>query len=141
MIISENPTTYVSLPSVPEEENVATLRSVTYRPRGVVVPLLSEAFEDCGCWTRERSGTATSLHLRFEVPLHAVTELYSSLVECGLEFDRHGHAELVLLCTLRRHAIVPSALRRLLLVRLELTFADELGNEGPAILGIVGAVA
>lgn len=141
MIISENlPSLRPSLP-IPEDENVVTLRSVTSRPRSVLVSLLGEAFEDCGCWTRERSGTATSLTLRFEVPLHAVAELYSSLIRCGLEFDRQGHAELVLLCTLRRHAIVPQALRRLLLVRLELTFADELSEESPAILGIVTAEA
>ena len=138
MIFSENP--HVLRPSSPASDDVAvaTLRAVTYRSRAILVPLVTEAFQECGCWTRERSGTAASLHLRFEMPLHAVSELYSRVIECGLEFDRRGHCELALLCTLRRHAIVPQALRRTLDVRLEITFADELE---PATLSMAGAGA
>ena len=113
----------------PEEVAAASLRALTFQPRALVLPLLAEALEDCGCWVRERSGHATGLSLCLEVTLYAVAELYSSLIECGLEFDRRGHGELALLCTLRRHAILPDALRRTFSIRLEVTFADELSTE------------
>ena len=116
-------------PPASTEVPAAILRALTYRPRAAFSPLLREALEECGCWTRERSARGTGLHLCLELPLYAVADLYSSLVECGLELERRAHAELGLMCTLRRHAIVPEALRRVLLVRLEITFADELEPE------------
>ena len=138
MILSPKPNVPPFPSSAPAEAAQATLRALTYRPRPVIVPLLTESLEDCGCWVRERSGGANNLVLRFEISLYAVVELYSCLIECGLEFDRCGHRELALLCTLRRHAIVPDALRRMLNVRLELTFADELE---PETLRIAAALA
>ena len=112
---------------VSEEPIAATLRAWTHRSRRTVAPLLTSTLRDCGCWTRERAGNAARFHVLFEIHLHAVDELYWRLIECGLEFDRKGHCELALLCTLGRHSASEPSLRRAVALRLELTFADELG--------------
>lgn len=109
-----------------EQTPTVTLRALSHHTRAVVSPLLTEALQDCGCWTLERSGDACGLYLLFELPLREMAELYPSLMECGLTFDRKGHGELALLCTLGRHALERKGLRRNVTLRLELTFLDEL---------------
>ena len=111
---------------ITEEPIAATLRALTHCSRAAMLPLLTEALSDCDCWTRSRSGSVTGMVLVFELPLRTVTELYLSLIECGLVFDRKGHCELHLLCTLGRHAFESEFLRRSVTLRLELTFVDEL---------------
>ena len=105
---------------------VATLRAVSHNPRSRVGPLLTEALQDCGCWVRERKGSESGLALTFELALRGIAELYPSLMECGLEFDRRAHCELAMLCTLSKHSLVHDGLRKHLSLRLEVTFADEL---------------
>ena len=121
----------LSLPAPPAANGVpaAILRGLTYRPRAAFAPLLREALEECGCWIRDRVARGAGLQLGLELPLYGVAELYSCLIECGLELERRAHVELALMCTLRRHAIVPGALRRTLPVRLDITFADEIEPE------------
>lgn len=109
----------------PEQPVAATLRALSPENQSVVAPLLAQALEDCGGCVRERSGSAWGLFLTFEVPLRMMSELYGSLMECGLEFDRRGQCELTLLCTLARHAPEPEALRRSICLRLDLTFGEE----------------
>ncbi len=108
-----------------DESPTVNLRALSHHSRFAVSPLLTEALQDCGCWTLERSGDASGLCLVFELPLREMSELYPSLIECGLEFDRKGHCELSLLCTLGRHALEREGLRRNVTLRLELTFLDE----------------
>lgn len=121
-----------------EPELSATLRAVTYQSRAMVVPLLAEALEDCGCWPRSRSGGVSYLCLRLELPLRAVADLYPSLIECGLELDRSGHRDLAMLCTLHRHAQAPEVLLRTLHLRLDVSFADEME---PMTVGTGAALA
>ncbi len=123
-----SPPTFRQVP-VAEEPIAATLRALTHGSRAATTCLLTEALSDCGCWTRERSGSATGLALLFELPLRSVAELYLSLIESGLVFDRKGHCELSLLCTLSRHSFQSDALRHSVTLRLELTFVDELQPE------------
>ena len=104
----------------------AILRAWTHQSRAVTTPLLATTLRDCGCWTRERAGTAAALHVLFEIPLHMVDELYAGLVECGLEFDRKARCELSMLCTLGRHSQREISLRKIIALRLAVTFADEL---------------
>ena len=119
LTVFRNPPSHLEPPAV-------TLRAQSHLPRTSVVPLLSQALEDCGCWVQERSGDAAGLYLVFELSLREMDELYPSLVACGLTFDRKGHGELSLLCTLGRHALERGALRRNVTLRLELTFLKEL---------------
>ena len=109
-----------------EEHTVATFRAVSHQRRSRVVPQLTQTLQDCGCWVRERKGSGCGLALTFELSLREIVELYPGLMECGLEFDRRGHCELAMLCTISKHSLAHEALRRYLLLRLEITFADEL---------------
>ena len=120
-----NPT---SLPPCRLQEDgfTATLRAVSQGDRAKVSQLLGEALVDCGCWIRHRAGTASGLILVFEAPLRVMSELYPSLLESGLEFDRRGRCELEMLCTLGRYALEREGLSRVVVLRLETTFADEL---------------
>ena len=104
---------------------VATLRALSRREHRRLSPLLNEVFADCGCWVRERSGTASGLSFVFELRLREMGELYPSLLECGLEFDRKGHAELALLCTLGRYPLEGKGFSKTVTLRLELLFEDE----------------
>lgn len=119
------PPLYRRVPVV-EVPIAAILRAQTYDARAEMTPRLREALDDCGCWTRSRSGSATGLVLLFELSLRSMAELYLALIECGLEFDRKGHCELSMLCTLGRHSAEAESLRRNVTLRLELTFLDEL---------------
>ena len=103
-----------------------TLRSTTYGDRAQVSRLLAEALEDSGCWVQHRAGSASGLILIFEAPLRELPELYPSLLESSLQFDRRGRCELEMLCTLGRYALEREGLSRVVLLRLEVAFADEL---------------
>ena len=109
-----------------DDSCTATLRAISYGDRAKVSRLLGQALEDCGCWIRHRAGTACGLILAFEAPLREMAELYPSLLESGLEFDRRTRCELEMLCTLGRFALEREGVSRVVILRLELTFADEL---------------
>ena len=111
---------------VSDEPATATLRALTRQPRTHTAPLLLSTLSQCGCWTRDRSGSATGLVLLLELPLRSTPELYLRLIERGLEFDRQGHRELSLICTLARHMGQEAGANRMVALRLELTFFDEL---------------
>ena len=123
---------------VSEEPTTATLRALTRRPRTLMTPLLISTLNECGCWTRERSGNASGLVLLLELALRSIDELYLRLIECSLEFDRKGHCELSLMCTLARHMTHDDGGNRSIILRLELTFFDELE---PAVHRITPVVA
>ena len=108
-----------------EDLPLATLRAVSLQPRSRTNPLLTEALEDCGCWTAEWCEDAAGLQTVFEGPLREIAELYPSLMECGLEFDRRAHCELALLCTVGQYALEFEGMLRNVTLRLELTFLDE----------------
>lgn len=109
-----------------EEGFTTTIRAVSHEARSRVGQLLGEALGDCGCWIRHRAGTASGLILIFEAPLRQMSELYPSLLESSLELDRRGRCELEMLCTLGRYALEREGLSRVVILRLEVTFADEL---------------
>ena len=109
-----------------DEAFTAMLRAVSHQDRAQVTHLLGETLLDCGCWIQHRAGSASGLILAFEAPLRGMSELYPGLLECGLDFDRRGRCELEMLCTLGRYALEREGLSRLINLRLDLTFADEL---------------
>ncbi len=113
-------------PRMLDDSPTATLRALSYDSRAAVDPLLTQALKDCDCWTLERSGDAVRLCLVFELAVRQMIDLYPSLIGCGLEFDRKGHEDLALLCTLGKHVLEQDGLRRHVTLRLELTFVEEL---------------
>jgi hypothetical protein len=73
------------------------------------------------------SPTMTKLCL--EVQLRSVFELYSGLVSAGVELTRDSHTTMTGLCTVRDHNLHQARRRRILTVRLELSFLEQAGSE------------
>ena len=89
--------------------------------------MLLDAMASCGCWLLERRELPPNVtELRFEVLLRSVFELYSGLLSCGVELSRDSHTRMKSLCTVRDHNPHRARRRRVLTVRLELIFMDDL---------------
>jgi len=103
------------------------VRSFTYDDRRDILTALGEAMNRCGCWLLERKALSTTqMEYRFEVQLHSAVDLYIALIECGLELTRASHLELTELCMLRKHNQSQCELRRVIHVRLEISFLEDI---------------
>ena len=99
------------------------LQGFSYQERQGLLPILSSAFTLCGGWVLERKAiSATTMEFRFEIQLHSVVDLYSSLVASGVELTRTAHATLAALCTCRQYLTHSSEPNQILSLRLELSF-------------------
>jgi hypothetical protein len=124
-----------SLPAAAPETGEAplALKSFSYEDRREILPALAEAMTECGCWLRDRKTVSLSqMEYSFEVQLRSAFELYSGLIGCGLELTRASHLELTGLCMLRQHNPRPSELGRVVNVRLEVSFLEDLDMEPAA---------
>lgn len=102
------------------------LLGYSYQDRHGLLPILTTAFTHCGGWVLERRTTsATTVEFRIEIQLQGIVELYSSLVEAGLELTRATHDTLTALCTSRKHISCSAHPSRLLAIRLELNFLED----------------
>jgi len=102
------------------------LRGYSYQDRQGLLPNLTSAFTQCGGWVLERKTiSATSMEFRIEIQLHGIVELYSSLVATGLELTRGTHATLTALCNSRKHIGRSHQPGRLVSIRLELSFLED----------------
>lgn len=107
------------------------VRSFTYDDRREILAALGEAMNLCGCWLLERKALSTTqMEYRFEVQLHSAVDLYIALIECGLELTRASHLELTELCMLRKHNQSQCELRRVIHVRLEISFLEDVAALG-----------
>jgi hypothetical protein len=103
------------------------VRGFSYEDRRAILPALAEALAASGCWLHGSKAVSTAqMEYHFELPLHSAVELYSGLVGCGLELTRDSHMELTGLCTLRRHNPRPQQVGRVIGVRLEVSFLEEI---------------
>jgi len=103
------------------------VRGSSYEDRRAMLPALAAALNASGCWLHgSKAVSPAQMEYRFEMPLSSAVELYSGLVGCGLELTRNSHAELTGLCTLRRHNLPQRQLGRVIDVRLEVNFVDEI---------------
>jgi hypothetical protein len=103
------------------------VRSFSYVDRREILPALAEALTASGCWLQgSKAVSLAQMEYRFEMPLHYAVELYGGLVGCGLELTRDSHAELTGLCTLRRHNPREQQMGRVIGVRLEVNFLEEI---------------
>lgn len=120
-----------SVPDVLEAElPTVELRGHSYADHRQVVPMLLDAVAVCGCWVLEqRALSPTMTELRLEVQLRSVFELYSSLISVGIELTRDSHTRMSGLCTVRDHNPRQAKRRRILTVRLELSFLEQGGSE------------
>jgi len=111
--------------------HIVDLQGYSYEERQGLLPTLTSAFTQVGCWVLERKSTSSStVEFRIEVQLRAIPELYASLVGAGIELTRGSHAMLTDLCTCRHFAHthpVPSAILTsdLITLRLALSFLED----------------
>lgn len=109
-----------------EDGPAVELRGFSYDEQRRIVPALLDAMAACGCWVEEqRVLSPTQTELRFEVHLRSAFELYSELVAAGVELTRDSHVKLTGLCTLRGHNPRQAKRRRVISVRLEVSFIEE----------------
>lgn len=102
------------------------LRTFTCEDRRDVLAGVQDAIAASGCWMLDRLILPEGrVELWFEMQLRGACDLYGALVAVGLELTRAGHADLVTLCMLRRHNPQPTAPKRLVTVRLEISFLDD----------------
>ena len=102
------------------------IETFSYDERRVIFPALTDALDHCGAWLLHRRPLSfTQVEFYFELPLHAVVELYAALVAAGLELTRASHEDLTTFCTLRKHQERPSMLPGIVTVRLQVAFLEE----------------
>jgi hypothetical protein len=126
-------------PLIPADDAATVeLRGYTYDERGQILMGLESAMALCGCWiVDQRAVSPTQTTMRFEVQLRTVFELYGELLAAGVELTRDSHARLTELCTLREHRQGSMRRRRVVTVRLEVSFLEGDGSEfGSMAIGL-----
>jgi hypothetical protein len=115
---------------LPGEPPAVELRAYSYEDHRQIVPALLETMASCGCWVLEQRALSPTLtELSFEVQLRSVFELYSGLIATGVELTRDSHTCMHCLCTVRDHNPRLAKRRRIITVRLELSFLERAGSE------------
>ena len=110
--------------------NELEVRSYSYEDRREILPALAEALAASGCWLHGRKATSLAqMEYHFDLPLRSAVDLYSGLVGCGLELTRDSHQELTGLCTLRRHNPRAQQLGRVIGIRLEVNFLEDVATQ------------
>ena len=120
-----------------EEGPALELRGFSYNEQRRIVPALLDALTLCGCCLEEqRMLSPTQTALSFEVHLRSAFELYSELIAAGVELTRESHVKMTGLCTLRGHNPRRARRRRVLRVRLEVSFLYDNLEFGMMAIGI-----
>jgi hypothetical protein len=102
------------------------LRGHSYEDHRIIVPALLDTLAACGCWVLEQKAlSSTQTELCFEVQLRSAFELYGGLLAAGVELSRDSHIRMTILCTLRGHNPRQARRRRVVTVRLGLSFLEE----------------
>jgi hypothetical protein len=115
------------VPATPSAEgSTVDLRGFSYDDRRRILTAVLEAMTACGGWVLEQKALSpTQTALRFEIQMRSSVELYSELIAAGVELTRESHMKMTELCTLRGHNPHKARKRRILTVRLELSFLEE----------------
>jgi hypothetical protein len=102
------------------------IQGFTYEQRHGLLPVLTTAFGNCGGWVMERKTlSATNMEFRLEIQLRAILELYAAIIATGVELTRSGHEGLTELCTRRNHQRVTAELGKVVAIRLEISFLED----------------
>lgn len=108
------------------EGSTVELHGFSYDDRRRILAAVLEAMTACGGWVLEQKAISpTQTALRFEIQMRSSVELYSELIAAGVELTRESHMKMTELCTLRVHNPHKAKKRRILTVRLELSFLEE----------------
>jgi hypothetical protein len=121
------PTVPAFQPQPTGDTRTLALQSFSYEGRRLILPALADAMTHTGCWLLDRKVISiTQVEYTFEVQQRAILDLYSALIGAGLELTRGSHLELTGICTLLQHNPTAAARRRILHVKLEVSFLEEL---------------
>ena len=102
------------------------IQSFSYEERASVLPLLTTSFADCGGWILERKTlSTTTVAFRIEIQLDAILDLYVAIISAGVELTRAGHMALTDLCTCRKHLRFTADLGRVIALRIEVSFLED----------------
>jgi len=102
------------------------IQAFTYQQRHSLLPELTTALSNCGCWILERKTLSPSnMEFRIEIQLRAIVDLYAAIVAHGVEPTRTGHDVLTDLCTRRSHRRITAHLGQIVSIRLEIHFLDD----------------
>jgi hypothetical protein len=108
------------------DAQIHDLQGYSYQDRHGLLPSLTAAFTQCGGWVLERKTvSATTIQFRIEIQLNGILELYSSLVEAGVELTRAAHATLTALCASRKHLGRTHNPSQVLSIHFELSFLED----------------
>jgi hypothetical protein len=120
------------------ETPTVELRGLSYEDHRQIVPTLLETMASCGCWVLEqRAMSPTMTELCLEVQLRSVFELYSGLIAAGVELSRDSHTRMTGMCTVRDHNPRLAKRRRVITVRLELSFLQQTDSDfGGVAIGL-----
>jgi len=103
------------------------IQSFSYDDRAGVLPVLLSALADGGGWVLDRrSLSASTVEVSVEAQLRSIVELYGAIIAAGLELTRSSHLTLTDLCNCRKHASDTIDLGRLVTLRLEISFLEEM---------------
>ena len=103
------------------------IQGFTYEQRHGLLPVLTEAFSNCGGWMLERKTLSpTNMEFRVEIQLQAVLDLYAGLIATGVELTRAGHEAVTELCMRRKHLGLAAELGQVVAIRLEISFLDDM---------------
>lgn len=102
------------------------IQSFSYEDRQALLATLTSAFVDCGGWLIDRKTLSpTTMELRLEIQMRSILDLYATIVSSGLELTRAGHLGLADLCTCRRNLATLADLGRVVEIRLEINFLED----------------
>jgi hypothetical protein len=115
-----------------------SLRGHSYEDHRHIVATLVESMASCGCWmVEQRALSPTTTELRLDIQLRSVFELYSGLVCSGIELTRDSQTVMANLCTVRNQNPRKAKRRRVLSVRLEVSFLEHTVSEyGSVAIGL-----
>lgn len=103
------------------------IQGFSYEERHGLLATLTSAVADCGGWILDRKTlSSTNTEFRLEIQLRGVVDLYSSIVESGLELTRAGHLGLTQLCTCRKNLSTVAELGQIVSIRIEISFLEDL---------------
>jgi hypothetical protein len=102
------------------------IQGFSYAERPQVLHQLGRAISECGAWVQDRrSVSPATMEIQLEIQSRGVMDLYAALVASGLELTRDGHLALTSLCTSRKNSVGAIERRKIIAVRLEITFLED----------------
>lgn len=109
------------------ESESLDIRCFTHEQRHALLDDLMAIFSNCGGWVLERNSISpNTVEFHIEIQLRSTLDLYAALLAAGIELTRTGHDVFTGLCARRKHLRIGTALGRIVTLRLEIAFLDDL---------------